>query len=116
MSKNVNFPGGQFEIISFQGALSVVKTGRKVYRLSSPKQFIVMMDGMELEANSAMTMQGRVNDKTAKFVGKDTAISTKPYLVMYDRSTNEWHIGWTPSQEDLFALDWEEYIDPAEVQ
>lgn len=72
---------------------------------------VVFMSGMELPSYNTLGTDRKVNDRTAKFIGKDTPFFSKPYLSAYTvtedwQPTGDWQPGWLPSIEDLLATDW----------
>lgn len=88
---------------AFSAALAESKIRRREWRTGT---WVVAMPSLELAAAGDTEEPVRVNERTAKFVGKGVPLYSQPYLAMYDGGTL-WQPGWLPGQEDLFALDWE---------
>lgn len=97
----------QEEEHNFGWALQKLKEGFKVSRSgwNGKGVWIVYMSGMSLPANSAQTHEAKVNDRTAKFIGKNTPLVTLPYIAMYT-ADEKWLPGWLASQTDMLACDW----------
>lgn len=93
-------------LISFGQALELLKAGGRVSRKDDTAfSFIVMMSGMTLPAYNDQSTQRKVNDRTAKWIGKDKPLVTTPYLAAMTVD-GKWMPGWTPTQDDMFAKDW----------
>lgn len=105
------------DALSFGHAILAAEAGHKIARKgwNGKGMFVVMMEGLELPPHSAMDTHKKVNDRTSKFIGPDTALSSKPYFAMYTGATREpyaknataqWQPGWLASQADMLANDW----------
>lgn len=93
--------------MKFGQALYWLKQGEKLYRLgwNGEGMWIVLMPGLKLPAFNNQDTDKKVNDRTAKFIGKDTPLDSQPYIAMWT-SYGEWQPGWVPSQADMFEEDW----------
>jgi hypothetical protein len=81
--------------LAFESALIRLKNGEKLQRSgwNGKGQFVVMMPPLYLPPYSTQGTERKVNDRTAKWIGEDAPLDCQP--------------GWTPSQGDLFANDWQ---------
>jgi hypothetical protein len=95
--------------MNFGEALEKLKLGEKLARpmWEAVGMFVVLMPALELPPHSSQEPGAKVNDRTAKHIGEDTPLNSRPYLAMFIGFTGEWQPGWTPQQSDLFADDWE---------
>lgn len=97
--------------MDFSEALKVLMDGRKVAREVWREGFVVMMPSLELAPYNTRHDESiqlpRVNLRTAKYIGMDKPLITKPYLA-HCAEQGYWQPGWLPSQSDLFADDWYE--------
>lgn len=93
--------------LTFEEILPVLKSGSKVSREAwgSDSIFIVLMPALHLSPYSSQGTYGKVNDRTAKWIGEDTPLNCKPYIAMATKD-HGWQPGWLASQEDLLANDW----------
>lgn len=90
----------------FGQALEILKAGGRVMRQSDTNfSFIVKMSRMKLPPYNDQSTERKVNDRTAKWIGKDTPLITTDYLAAMTVD-GKWMPGWTPTQDDLFARDW----------
>ena len=89
-------------------ALEALKAGRKVRRAgwNGKGMWIVLMPSLSLPAFSSQAPGAKVNDRTARHIGEDTPLNSKPYIAMWT-AQGEWQPGWLASQPDLLADDWE---------
>lgn len=89
-------------------AVRAMRAGRKVARAgwNGKGMWIVLMDGMKLPPFSTQDTARKVNDRTARWIGEDTALETLPYIAMWT-ADGKWLPGWLCSQSDLLATDWE---------
>ena len=94
-------------------ALQLLKDGDKVRRRgwNAKGMWIVLMTGMSLPAfntqdNDPVNPIKKVNDRTAKLIGRDTPLETLPYIAMWT-ADKKWLPGWLASQTDILAEDWE---------
>jgi hypothetical protein len=94
--------------MNFSTALNLMKRGCKLARKgwNGKDQFVVMMPALYLEPYNAQIDGPKVNDRTAKHIGKDAPLDSQPYLALKN-AQGKWQPGWIPSQGDLFAEDWE---------
>jgi hypothetical protein len=72
---------------------------------------VVFMSGMTLPSFNTQDTAPKENDRTAKYIGQDTSLNSKPYLAAYTvdeagRVTGNWQPGWLPTAKDLLATDW----------
>ena len=93
---------------TFGWAIKQAQNGSKVTRSgwNGKGMFIVYMPPLALLPYNAQEPGQRVNDRTAKFVGKDTALNVLPYFALFT-ATREWLPGWPASHTDMLATDWE---------
>ncbi len=93
--------------MTFGLALEALKEGLRVARAgwNGKGMWIVLMTPMDLPAFNDQTTQRKVNDRTAKWIGKDTALHTDGYLAMWT-AQGTWQPGWNASQADMLAEDW----------
>ena len=94
--------------MSFGLAIEALKNGHAVARSgwNGKGMFIVLMPGLKLPAFNTADTARKVNDRTAKWIGKNTPLDCRPYLAMYD-AQGKWCPGWLASQTDMLAEDWE---------
>lgn len=93
--------------MNFHCAIEALNDGVRVARQGWPgNSFVVVMPGMKLPPFNTQGTDHKVNDRTAKWIGKDRELDCQPYFAHYDAHTNKWQPGWTPSTEDMFAEDW----------
>lgn len=92
----------------FGWALNQLRSGLKVRRAgwNGKGMWIVYMPELRLPPNSAQEPGAKVNDRTAKHIGKDTPLNSRPYIAMWT-AQGEWQPGWLASQADMLAMDWE---------
>jgi len=100
----VNLNGMPFD---FGFAIKAMKKGKKVARKgwNGKNMWLVYMSGMTLPAFNDQTSGKKVNDRTAKLIGKDTLLETLPYIAMWT-ADKKWLPGWLASQTDMLAEDW----------
>jgi hypothetical protein len=99
----------------FREALLGLYEEKRMTRTSWDKiSFVVMMPELNLPAHSCQEPGPKVNDRTAKHIGTETPLKSKPYFAAF-MSNGDWQPGWLPTQEDLFAEDWMEIPDGNEV-
>lgn len=98
-------PNGQ---MWFEGALSAMREGNKVRRRCWPAGvFAVIMPALELPPYNTQELGPKVNDRTAKFIGKDTPLNSHPYFACYIPHVQVWQPGWIPNVYDIMGEDWE---------
>lgn len=93
--------------MNFGDALQRLKGGNKMARKgwNGKGMFIVLMPELKLPPYSSQEAGAKVNDRTARFIGKDTPLNSRPYIAMWT-AQQEWQPGWLASQQDMFAEDW----------
>lgn len=93
--------------MDFSSALIKLKSGSKLSRSgwNGKGQYIVMMSGLYLPPYNSQGDGVKVNDRTAKVIGKNTPLDSQPYLALFN-AQGKWQPGWLPSQGDIFAEDW----------
>lgn len=91
----------------FGEALTHLKAGKKVARAgwNGKGMWIVLMPELYLPPFNTQDTQRKVNDRTAKFIGKDKPLDSQPYIAMWT-AQEKWQPGWLASQADLLAEDW----------
>lgn len=104
------------DAMNFQGALTALMSGHRVTRSGwngaqlGLKMFVCVMPALQLPPFNSQEPGAKVNDRTAKFIGNDTPLNSKPYFAMF--VDGDWECswasqpGWVPSTMDLFAEDW----------
>jgi len=93
--------------LTFGDAIALLKLGYKVARevWNSDKAFIVLMPSLYLPPFNTQEAGAKVNDRTAKHIGKDSPLDSQPYIAMYT-VTGQWQPGWVASQSDILAEDY----------
>ena len=93
--------------MTFGHAIEMLKQGERVQRASwnDKDMWIVLMTAMSLPSYNTQDTEKKVNDRTAKFIGKDTPLNTGAYLAMWT-ADKVWQPGWLASQADILANDW----------
>lgn len=93
--------------MNFSQALEKLKNDEAVCRSgwNGKNQFVVCMPSLQLPSFNTGDTTRKVNDRTAKWIGKDQPLDCQPYLALYN-AQKKWQPGWVPSQGDLFAQDW----------
>ncbi|GGH36171.1 Protein of unknown function [Cribrihabitans marinus] len=91
----------------FEDALAALKMGDAVARSgwNGTGMFIVLMPALYLPPFNTQDTARKVNDRTAKWIGKDTPLDCQPYIAMFT-AQKQWQPGWVASQADLLADDW----------
>ena len=94
--------------MNFGQAIEALKAQKRVYRKgwNDKDMWIVLMTGMNLPPYSSQSPGAKVNDRTAKWIGEDTPLTTEPYIAMFT-AQGTWQPGWLASQADMLADDWE---------
>lgn len=92
--------------MNFEGSLSLLKSGHKVYRKgwNGSNMFIYMQSGsvvpvVNMKPAVAKHLFGEM------MLECDTTIEIKPHIDM-KTTDGSLSIGWVPSQADMFAEDW----------
>lgn len=93
--------------MTFGKAIEKLKSGEKVCRegWNGKGMFIVLMSGMKLPPHNSQDTERKVNDRTAKWIGEDTPLDSRPYFAMFTAS-KQWQPGWNCSTADALAEDW----------
>ena len=91
----------------FGQAIGAMRRGIKVARLGWNGQgmFVVLMPELKLPPHSSQEPGAKVNDRTAKHIGDDTPLDSRPYFAMFT-AQKQWQPGWHPSTQDCLADDW----------
>lgn len=94
--------------MNFGQALEKLKGGDAVARAgwNGKGMFIVLMPALNLPPFNTQGTDRKVNDRTAKWIGKDAPLDCQPYISMYN-AQKQWQPGWLASQADMLADDWE---------
>lgn len=99
--------------MDFSEALIIAKEGTRITRAATDwsGRFVVVMPELNLPPFSTQDTNRKVNDRTAKHIGEDTPLNSL-YFASYDLyKAQKWQPGWIPTQEDLFAEDWQAVQD-----
>lgn len=93
--------------MSFGHAIVALKEGKKVARggWNGKGMWIVLMPPLYLPSYNSQTEGAKVNDRTAKHIGKDAPLDSQAYFAMKTAS-GQWQPGWLASQADMLANDW----------
>lgn len=94
--------------MNFGQALEQLEAGNPVCRegWNGKSMFIVAMPSLNLPPYNTQNTERKVNDRTAKWIGEDQPLDCQPYIALYN-AQKQWQPGWLPSQQDLFAKDWQ---------
>ena len=94
--------------MNFGQAIEHLKQGNKVARKgwNGKNQWVVMMPALYLPPYNAQGTAKKVNDRTAKFIGKATPLDSQPYFALFN-AQGKWQPGWTATTSDMLAEDWE---------
>lgn len=107
-------PKGQFEEVSrpiegmtFGHAVEAARKGSKIARSgwNGKNQFVVLMPALYLPPFNSQEPGAKVNDRTAKHIGKGTPLDSQPYFALYN-AQGKWQPGWVPSISDCLTEDW----------
>ena len=95
------------ETFEFGIAIKYLRDGKKVARIgwNGKDMWIVLMPALYLPPFNAQGMKVKVNDRTAKHIGKDAPLDSQPYISMWT-AESKWQPGWLASQADMLADDW----------
>lgn len=93
--------------LSFGHALVLAQEGFKIARKgwNGKNMFVAYMPALNLPSYNTQEPGPKVNDRTAKYIGKDTPLNSLPYFAMFTAQGN-WQPGWLASQSDMLANDW----------
>ncbi len=96
------------EIHDIGWAVKQMWNGDKVRRAgwNGKGMFICLMPALNLAPYNQQDATLKVNDRTARFIGKDQSLFCQPYIAMFT-AAKQWQPGWLCSQADLLAVDWE---------
>lgn len=96
------------DALSFGHALVALKEGKKVARAgwNGKGQFVVLMPELYLPPYNSQEPGAKVNDRTAKHIGKDVPLDSQPYFALKN-AQGQWQPGWVPSTSDALANDWQ---------
>lgn len=102
MHDDLDVGSGNFEL-----ALHALKGGLRVARngWDGRVKFVVLMPELQLPPYNHQEPGPKVNDRTAKHIGANTPLNSRPYFALF-KPTGEWQPGWVPSTGDLLANDW----------
>ncbi len=94
--------------MNFGQAIEQMKLGNKVARngWNGKDMFVVYMSPLNLPPFNTQDTEKKVNDRTAKWIGKDTPLESLGYFAMFT-ADKKWQPGWLASQTDMLAEDWE---------
>ena len=95
------------EGMPFGHAVEAARMGRKIGRSgwNGKNQFVVLMPALYLPPFNTQEPCVKVNDRTAKHIGKDTPLDSQPYFALFN-AQGKWQPGWVPSTSDCMADDW----------
>ena len=104
MSKTTN--------MNFGEALDALKAGHKVRRAGWNGQgmWAVLMPALSLPPFSSQVPGAKVNDRTAKFIGEDTPLNSRPYFALWN-AQGQWQPGWNANTSDVLGNDWEVVVN-----
>jgi hypothetical protein len=93
--------------MTFGEAIEAAKKGYKIARTkwNGKNMFVVYMEPLNLPPYNTSGTMRKVNDRTAKFIGKDKPLKCQPYFAMYN-AQEEWIPGWLATQSDMLDDDW----------
>lgn len=96
------------EWLGIGDALWHLRLGRKVSRAgwNGKGQFVVLMPELKLPPFNSQEPGAKVNDRTARHIGKDTPLDSQPYFALFN-AQGQWQPGWVASTSDLLANDWQ---------
>lgn len=106
-NEHIEIAGNAF---NFGAALEAMRGGGKVCRRGwngieqGKKLFVVLMPELYLPPFNTQETGRKVNDRTARWIGDDTPLDSRPYFAMYNNGP--WQPGWVPSVSDCLATDW----------
>lgn len=98
--------------MTFGLAIEALKKGKRVARAgwNGKDQWVVHMSAMSLPSYNTQDTERKVNDRTAKWIGKDTPLETGAYFALWT-AQKIWQPGWVPSTSDCLADDWQIVAD-----
>jgi hypothetical protein len=94
--------------MNFGQAIEQMKQGVKVSRegWNGKGMFVVLMPELKLPPHSSQEPGAKVNDRTARHIGFDMPLDSRPYFAMFT-AQKQWQPGWLASQADMLAEDWQ---------
>lgn len=94
--------------MTFGLAIEAMKKGAKIQRQgwNDKNMFVVYMPELNLPSYNTQKEGPKVNDRTAKHIGKDTPLESQGYFAMFT-AQQKWQPGWLASQSDMLADDWQ---------
>lgn len=94
--------------MDFGQAIREMKAGHKVCRAgwNGKGMWIVIMPELSLPSYNTQGTDRKVNDRTAKWIGKDKPLESQAYIAMWT-AQEKWQPGWLASQSDILADDWQ---------
>jgi hypothetical protein len=100
---------GEEQTFDFGTAIAKLKAGMRVARSgwNGKGMWIVLMPELRLPPHSSQEPGAKVNDRTAKHIGADAPLNSRPYLAMWN-AAGAWQPGWLASQADMLGEDWVE--------
>lgn len=95
------------EKMNFGEAIEAMKNGKAVARegWNGKGMFIVLMPELKLPPYNTQGTARKVNDRTAKWIGEDQPLNSRPYIAMWT-AQKHWQPGWLCSQADMLSDDW----------
>lgn len=93
--------------LTFGEAIEGMKQGYKLQRTgwNGKGMFIVYMPPLKLLPFNTQKEGPKVNDRIAKYIGKETPLDCQPYIAMFN-AQRQWIPGWLASQSDILSNDW----------
>lgn len=93
--------------LTFGHAIVFAEQGCKIARKEweGTGMFVACMPELTLPSYNTQEPGPKVNDRTAKYIGKDTPLRSQPYFAMFT-AKGTWQPGWVASQADMLAKDW----------
>ncbi len=96
----------KYGIMDFSEALKLLKAEMKMRRKDWVDiRWVVLMPELYLPPNISVLDGPKVNERTAKHLGKDVPLDSQPYFAAYTKA-GKWQPGWMPSTADILANDW----------
>ena len=96
--------------MNFSEALRLAKDGLRIRRAHWEEgTFVVQMEGMELPSFNTQNTDRKVNDRTAKFIGKNARMICNAYFAhcLLVDNVAFWTPGWLPDSHALYDDNWE---------
>jgi len=96
----------EYGIMNFSEALVLLKTHKKLKRKDWVDiRWVVMMPELYLPPNISVLDGPKVNERTARHLGRDVPLDSQPYFAAFTKYS-KWQPGWLPSTADILANDW----------